>query len=371
MPGTSASRTCPLPTPCSTGDRRIPQLDDPILEDQKGYVYPPQLVLVLVPLTPLPADVAAVGVALGMLALLGLTLWLLGVRDVRCYAAALLWVPSLSGVLLSNLSIPLAFALAVLWRYRDAVWPPAFALGLSVSAKLLFWPMFVWMLVTRRIRAAALAIVIGLAVTTAAWAAIGFDGLAGYPDLLRRLSEIQAERSYSIVGHGCDARSGRERRSGADARRRGCAARRVRSSRAQGRRRALVHVRRRRDPRAQPDRVAALSRRAARSARDRATALLAHLATPGTALGEPANPDTPKGSRHSFPESLRPSCWSSCSPGHSRVGSPRGRRRELRDDVRLWCVRAPTPWRSSWIGHLASLVLLGVLPVLVDRRCSS
>ena len=36
--------------------------------------------------------------------------------------------------------------------------------------------------------------------TLAAWAVIGFDGLTGYPDLLRRLSEIQSERSYSLVG---------------------------------------------------------------------------------------------------------------------------------------------------------------------------
>jgi hypothetical protein len=42
--------------------------------------------------------------------------------------------------------------------------------------------------------------VIGVGVTFAAWAAIGFDGLTGYPDLLRRLSELQSENSYSIVG---------------------------------------------------------------------------------------------------------------------------------------------------------------------------
>ena len=37
-------------------------------------------------------------------------------------------------------------------------------------------------------------------VTLVAWAVIGFDGLTGYPDLLRRLSDIQAHRSYSFVG---------------------------------------------------------------------------------------------------------------------------------------------------------------------------
>ena len=182
------------------GRSPYPELDDPILEDQKGYVYPPQLLLALLPLAPLPVDVAAVLVTLGMLALLGLTLHVLGVRDVRCYAAALLWVPAISGVLLANISIPLAFALAVAWRYRNASWPPAVALGLAVSAKLLLWPMFVWVLATRHFRATVWGVLIGVGVTLTAWAAIGFDGLVGYPDLVRRLSEIQSERSYSLVG---------------------------------------------------------------------------------------------------------------------------------------------------------------------------
>ena len=177
-----------------------PALDDPILEDQKGYVYPPQLLFVLVPLTPLPVGVASALVAAGLIVLLGLTLRVLEIRDIRCYAAAFLWVPSLSGILLGNISIPLAFAVAVAWRYRDEVRRPAAALGLAVSAKLLMWPLLVWTVATGRLRATAWAIVVGVLVTLVAWAIIGFDGLTGYPDLLERLSEIQAERSYSIVG---------------------------------------------------------------------------------------------------------------------------------------------------------------------------
>ena len=182
------------------GHSPYPELDDPILQDQRGYVYPPQLVLVLVPLTWLPVGVVAFLATLLLLVLVGLTLWILDVRDVRCYAAALLWVPTISGLLLGNVSIPLAFALAVLWRYRDRVWPPGLALGLSVSAKLVLWPMFVWMLATRRFRAPAAAVAIGVLVTLGAWAVIGFDGLTGYPDLVRRLSDIQSENSYSLVG---------------------------------------------------------------------------------------------------------------------------------------------------------------------------
>jgi alpha-1,2-mannosyltransferase len=182
------------------GHSPYPERDDPILEDQKGYVYPPQLVVALIPLTRLPIDMVAVLVTFALLALVGLTLWILDVRDLRCYAAAFLWMPTTSGVLLGNVSIPLAFALAVAWRYRETLWRPALAVGLAVSAKLLLWPVFVWLVATRRLRAAALAALVGAVVTLAAWAAIGFDGLRTYPDLLERLSEIQADRSYSIVG---------------------------------------------------------------------------------------------------------------------------------------------------------------------------
>ena len=135
-----------------------------------------------------------------MVALLVLTLRVLEIRDPRCYAAAALWVPSISGVLLSNLSIPLAFALAVVWRYRDRMGLSGAVLGLSVSAKLVLWPMLVWMVVTRRIRAMAVALAAGIAATIASWAVIGFAGFGSYPDLVRRLSDIQAENSYSIVG---------------------------------------------------------------------------------------------------------------------------------------------------------------------------
>ncbi len=182
------------------GDSPYPALDDPILEDQKGYVYPPQLAVVLLPLTKLPIDLVALIVTAGMLAMLWLTLRILGIRDVRCYAAALLWMPVASGLLLANVSIPLALALAVAWRYRDSVREPAVALGLAVSAKLLLWPLFVWTLATRRVRTTLWAIAVGVVVTFVAWAAIGFDGLGGYLDLLRRLSDIQSENSYSIVG---------------------------------------------------------------------------------------------------------------------------------------------------------------------------
>lgn len=182
------------------GGSLYPEVDDPVLEEQKGYVYPPQLAIVLAPLTALPVDVVAILVTVALIALVVLTLWILGVRDARCYAASFLWMPVLSGVGFANLSVPLALALAVAWRYRDEERVAGVALGLAVSSKFLLWPMLVWAIAARRVRLATVAVLAGLVVTVVFWAAIGFDGLRNYPALLRRLAEIQADRSYSLIG---------------------------------------------------------------------------------------------------------------------------------------------------------------------------
>ena len=168
---------------------------------------------------------------------LALTLRVLEVRDVRCYAAAFLWVPSISGVLLGNISIPLAFAR----RRRSGgtattVWRPAVALGLAVSAKLAVvadassgWSR------RARLRVAALRGRRRCARDASARGrSSASTGSASYPDLLRRLSEIQAERSYSIVGMAATARSAATAVGhAAHARRRRCApGRRASSTRA-------------------------------------------------------------------------------------------------------------------------------------------
>ena len=179
----------PYPTPEST-----------ILDEERAYVYPPQLAFLLVPLTFMPADLAAfLMFALSLGALVG-ALAIVGVEDVRCYAALLLWAPAWNALEMANLSAALVLALAVAWRFRDDVGLPAAALGLAISAKLLLWPMLVWTLGTRRVRTTALAVAGGAILTLAAWAALGFADITSYPSLLRRLSEIEATESYSLAG---------------------------------------------------------------------------------------------------------------------------------------------------------------------------
>lgn len=182
------------------GRSPYPSVDDAVLEEDRGYVYPPQLALAFIPFTALPVDVAAGIAVITSLAAVLAALAVVGVRDVRCYAAVLVWAPAWNAIENANVSAALTLVVALAWRYRATVWPLAAALGLAVSTKLFLWPLIVWAVATRRLRAAWLALALGLAVTFASWAAIDFKGLTAYPALVSRISEIQAERSYSIPG---------------------------------------------------------------------------------------------------------------------------------------------------------------------------
>jgi alpha-1,2-mannosyltransferase len=168
------------------------------------YVYPPFLAIVLVPVTALPDGIAGSSPA-GVLASLFLvacvigTLLLLGVRDWRCYPVALLYPVTLENIEYGSLGPLLALLVALAWRYRDRAGPAAAATGVAVVLKLFLWPLVFWLAATRRWRTALLSVAAALGLALASWAAIGFSGIADYPTLLRKLSDLEAENSYSAL----------------------------------------------------------------------------------------------------------------------------------------------------------------------------
>ena len=182
------------------GESPYPPLEGPELASQTAYVYPPLLAYVLVPFTALSESAAAVLAVLAVAALLVATLALLGVRDVRCYAAMFLWAPTVNVLHMASASALVALAAALAWRYRATVWPLAAAIGLGIAIKIILWPLLVWTLATRRLRASLLAAVVGGGVTLILWAALSFEGLDRYLAMVRRLTELEAEHSYSLVG---------------------------------------------------------------------------------------------------------------------------------------------------------------------------
>jgi Glycosyltransferase family 87 len=166
------------------------------------YVYPPLLAIALIPATVLPDEVrgsspAGVLVSLLLIACVVGTLALLDVRDWRCYPVALLYPPTLENVEYGAVGPALALLVALGWRYRDRVWPVAASVGAAIALKVFVWPLLVWLAATKRSAAAVGAAVAAVGLALGSWAAIGFDGIADYPDLLRRLSDVEAENSYS------------------------------------------------------------------------------------------------------------------------------------------------------------------------------
>jgi len=185
-------------------DGRDPYPDRQELARDVGspYAYPPLLALLVVPLTALPEHAASTYVpgVLWTLLLLAATagaLALVGVRDWRCYPIALLAPVTLEPVEFGAIGPLLLLLLAVAWKYRDRTGAAGAAAGGAVVLKLFLWPVFVWLAVTRRLRAAVVGVAAALALALASWAAIGFDGLRGYPHLLDRLSQLEARNSYS------------------------------------------------------------------------------------------------------------------------------------------------------------------------------
>ena len=186
------------------GHSPYPHPGDEVVALGRAYVYPPLAALATVPLTAVSASVAEVVVMAVLVLAVVLTLRVLGVTDWRCYGLVFLWPPFLAAVKTGNITALLGLGAALTWRYRDR---PSFAgatVGLNLAAKLFLWPLLVWLAAARRLAAVGFACTVAAFVLAASWAAIGFAGLADYPDLLRRLQDIEAPQSYTLYALGLD-----------------------------------------------------------------------------------------------------------------------------------------------------------------------
>jgi hypothetical protein len=163
------------------------------------FAYPPLLAVLVAPLHPLSAGVATLVWTLISLAAIAGALWLLGVRDWRCYALTAVYPVTRSAVGLGTVGPLLLLGIAAAWHWRDRILAAGAAVGTAVALKLFLWPLAVWLALTGRLRAALVGIGLALGLALIPWSAIGFDGLRGYPGLLRHLSDDEATSSYSVV----------------------------------------------------------------------------------------------------------------------------------------------------------------------------
>lgn len=163
------------------------------------FVYPPVAALVFAPFAAFPADAARVLMAIaGLAAVLG-GLRVLQVEDWRCYGLAVVSAPAINTLALGALTSFLLLATALAWRYRDNAVVAAVSTAFAAVLKLFLWPIGVWLLATRRWRAAVICAAICVVLVLGGWAVIGFAGFSSYPTLVRLLEQVEGPLSYSGV----------------------------------------------------------------------------------------------------------------------------------------------------------------------------
>jgi hypothetical protein len=162
-------------------------------------LYPPFLMFLVAPLTFLPWWLGLSIWIVVQAAAIVFSLWVLRVRDVRCYALALLSLPVVRGLAWGNATLLLVPLVALAWRWR-ALWTRVGVIvGVAIAAKLFLWPLVFWLVGSRRYRAVGTAVATAVAVVLLPWALIGFEGLADYPELLRAAERVYATHSFSVA----------------------------------------------------------------------------------------------------------------------------------------------------------------------------
>jgi alpha-1,2-mannosyltransferase len=166
------------------------------------FAYPAPAALALAPFGLLPYTIGAAIFGLLAIAAVPVTLYVLGVRDWRCYGAAFLTSATLSVIIAGALSSILALGAAVAWRYRAHVKSTALVVAATVVAKIFLWPLLVWLLATRRLRTAFAAAGVLAVGALAGWAVTGFSSLLHYPSQLSRMASLEQGEGYSAVAAG-------------------------------------------------------------------------------------------------------------------------------------------------------------------------
>jgi hypothetical protein len=163
------------------------------------FVYPPVAALFFAPFAAFPAGAARVLMAIAGLAAVFAALRVLRVEDWRCYGVAVMSAPAINTLALGALTSFLLLGAALAWRYRDNAVVAAVSTAFAAVLKLFLWPIGIWLLATRRWRAALICVGVGIALIVGGWAVIGFAGFHSYPTLVRLLEQVEGPVSYSVV----------------------------------------------------------------------------------------------------------------------------------------------------------------------------
>jgi len=163
------------------------------------FVYPPFAAFLFAPFAAVSSGPSRALMFVAGLAAILVALRLLRVQDWRCYSVALISAPAINSVALGALTSFLLLGAAVCWRYRANALVAGVATAVTALLKLFLWPLAVWLVVTKRWRAAMICAGAGLVLLIGGWAVIDFAGLRSYPTVLHVLQQVEIPVSYSLV----------------------------------------------------------------------------------------------------------------------------------------------------------------------------
>lgn len=156
-----------------------------------AYIPPPLLAELFIPLGVLPFWLSVVLLNLACVAALLAALRLLGVRSRQAYVLCLCSAPFVFALRYGDPDAIYVLLAALAWSYRDRS-RGACAVGVLIAAKLVLWPLLIWLVATRRLRGAAVAVASAVGLLVTSWALIGFHGLLQYPRLLAADARVQS-----------------------------------------------------------------------------------------------------------------------------------------------------------------------------------
>jgi hypothetical protein len=174
-----------------------PPADPVAIAHATHLVYPPLIAYLFVPFALLPYAVSAPLYLSFCFAAVVLALRLLGVRDWRCFGVTLLWFPVVAALPVGAIGPLLMLLVALIWHHRERPLVLALLVAGTITLKLFLWPLGVWLVATRRWRAAALAIPLTAAAFLVPFLPLGIGVARSYISVLHVLDQVFGPISFS------------------------------------------------------------------------------------------------------------------------------------------------------------------------------
>ena len=164
-----------------------------------AYVYTPLAAITLIPFALLGRAAGGLVFSFVCIACALGTLRVLNVRDWRVYGISLMWLPVYSAWQTANLTLPLALLIACAWRYRGRPVVAGFVTALAITLKIFIWPLALWLLATRRIRATAWTVWWGLVINLITWPVVGWDRFSTFLRMSKRDTDAMWRAGYGVI----------------------------------------------------------------------------------------------------------------------------------------------------------------------------